>query len=145
MKIESVINLAAVAVISGYIGRRIQQKKDIQALSEVLNEVTKTLEKEPRKRKPVSYTSYSKYAERRTKPNSEFIFETSIEAREVLRTMAEIVRDYGQATVADVYDMVGIPSTFTNNKYGWTDVSRATIGVCREGYLLKFPEAKELK
>lgn len=68
------------------------------------------------------------------------ILETRGEAQEVLNNLADLTQDYGMATVADLYDLVGITQSFTDTKYGWTDLSRATISRVREGYLLNLPK-----
>ena len=62
------------------------------------------------------------------------------EAEQVLSHLVDLVIDYGQASVADLYDLVGITSNFTDNKYGWDDLSSASVSRSREGYLLNLPK-----
>jgi len=66
------------------------------------------------------------------------------EAEEVLSTLVDLVEDYEVASVADLYDLVGIESTFVDTKYGWTNLSRASISRVRDGYLIDLPQAKLL-
>lgn len=67
------------------------------------------------------------------------------EAEEVLNQMDELIDTYGFASVADLYDLVGITGNYTDNKYGWTDIRNAGVVRTTDGYLLKFPKALPLK
>lgn len=66
------------------------------------------------------------------------------EAEQVLSLLVDLVVDYGQATVADLYDLVGITSNFTDNKYGWVNLSRASVVRVRDGYLIQLPRTEVL-
>lgn len=50
----------------------------------------------------------------------EFIFENRVEAEEVLLRMNELIDTYGFVSVADVHDLCGTTSVYTDNKRGWT-------------------------
>lgn len=69
------------------------------------------------------------------------ILETRGEAEDVINRLEELIDVYGMASVADLYDLVGISGQYTDNKYGWTDVRNATHVRVRDGYLLKMPRA----
>lgn len=68
------------------------------------------------------------------------------EAERVLDRMKESVDVYGLVSVADLYDLVGVTSNFTDNKYGWTkhNFHDADIRRTRDGYALDLPPAKPL-
>jgi uncharacterized protein Veg len=72
------------------------------------------------------------------------ILETRGEAEDVITRLDELIDVYGMASVADLYDLVGISGQYTDNKYGWTDVRSATHVRVRDGYLLKLPRARPL-
>lgn len=104
-----------------------------------------------------SYTSYSNYyskkEERRSTPSSrgtahdfrDIILQTRGEAEEVLSNLVDIVYDYGSASVADMYDLVGITGNFTDNKYGWTDLSGCRVNRARGGgYIIDLPKVERL-
>jgi hypothetical protein len=74
----------------------------------------------------------------------EVILESRAEAEEVIARLDELIDVYGMASVADLYDLVGISGQYTDNKYGWTDVRSASHVRVRDGYLLKMPRAKPL-
>lgn len=63
------------------------------------------------------------------------------EAEEVLARMDDLMDTYGIVSVADLYDLVGEPSNYTDNKYGWTDIRNASVVRTRDGYMLKLPKA----
>lgn len=54
-------------------------------------------------------------------------FETRNEAKIVLDEMSDIIRDYGNVTIADLYDLVGIHSNGKDSIFGWTDLDRAHV------------------
>lgn len=96
----------------------------------------------------VSYNSYSAPDNKRREMTQQsrarhdfgdIVLQTRGEAEEVLSHLVDLTIDYGQATVSDLYDLVGITGQFTDNKYGWTDLSRASISRTRDGYVLVLP------
>lgn len=100
----------------------------------------------------ISYTGYYDRSSRdrdrdrdRTRPGGynydDVILESKGEALEVLERLDEIIEQYGMASVADLYDLVGVSGQYTDNKYGWTDLRSATSQRVRDGYLLKMPRA----
>ena len=100
-----------------------------------------------------SRVSYTKYYERerdydrgtRTRVRGydydDIILDTRREAEEVLDRMQDLIDNYGMVSVADLYDLVGINGSYTDNKYGWTHLRSADVQHVREGYLLKLPKA----
>ena len=74
----------------------------------------------------------------------EIVLETRGEAEEVRSHLVDLTIDYGMATVADLYDLVGITSNFTDNKYGWYDLRNSSISRVRGGYLINLPRTQLL-
>lgn len=104
-----------------------------------------------------SYVSYSSYytnpapktslRDNRNRARMNFddiILETRWEAEEVLSHMIDLIENYGVASVADLYELVGITGSFTDNKYGWTNLSSATVSRVRDGYLINLPNAQPI-
>ena len=76
----------------------------------------------------------------------EIVFETRGEAEDVLSILVDLTVDYGMASIADLYDAVGITTNFTDNKFGWTDLRNVTVSrVGRGGYLLNLPRPQALE
>lgn len=142
MKLENILNLAAVAIIAAHLGKKTQEKKDIQTLDEVLNQFIEEL-KEPKKEK-ISYRKYSDYIRKHPLVSDEIIVSTRKEGEKVLDKLGDILRNYGEVSVADFYDLVGMPSEYTDNKRGWKDLHYAGLKKTRYGYAFAFPNPVDL-
>lgn len=102
----------------------------------------------------VSYRSYYDNPDSRGSSNSrarsvyeydDIIFNSRGEAEEVLDRMDELVDLYGNVSVAEFYDLAGVSSEYTSNKYGWTDIHTAkVVRVSGDGYMIKLPRATPL-
>lgn len=69
------------------------------------------------------------------------ILETRADAEEVIDNLVEMIDRYKQATVADLYDLVGMDEDFTDRKYGWENLSSASCSRARGGgYILNLPK-----
>lgn len=71
----------------------------------------------------------------------DIILKSRGEAEEVLDRMCEMIDTYGIVSVADMYDLVGIATNYTDNKYGWTNLRNAEPIRVSNGYMLKLPKA----
>lgn len=68
------------------------------------------------------------------------------DAEEVLSNLVDLIEEYGEATVSDLYDLMGVTGEFTDTKYGWTNLSGATATRTRSGeYILNLPRTIFLK
>lgn len=74
----------------------------------------------------------------------ELIFANRVEATEVLDQLFSLVSQYEQATVADLYTLVGVTANFTDQSWGWTDLRGSNISRSRNGYLLDLPKPEPL-
>ena len=74
----------------------------------------------------------------------DIILKSRGEAEEVLSALVDLIDTYGLVCVSDLYDMVGITSAFTDEKWGWTNLSAASVCRVREGYLLDLPKPEEI-
>jgi len=74
----------------------------------------------------------------------EIILATRAEAEEVIGRLFDIVSKYEAATVADLYELLGITSKFTDDRWGWTDIRGAGVTRVRNGYLLDLPRPEPL-
>lgn len=102
----------------------------------------------------VSYRSYyekrddrrsSRDRDRRSHDYDNVIVNTRAEALEVIESMEDIIEEYGNVSVSDLYELVGIETdNFAYNKFGWTDLRNAEAVRVRDGYLIKLPRAVSL-
>lgn len=74
----------------------------------------------------------------------EIILSTRIEAEEVIDRLFDLVARYETATVADLYELVGVTGNYTDDKWGWTDIRGAGVTRVRNGYLLDLPRPEPL-
>jgi hypothetical protein len=110
-----------------------------------------------------SYVSYDRYSDDRNSRNrqsdrrqvssrsranhdfDEVILPTRVEADEVIERLFDLVSKYEAATVADLYELVGETSNYTDQKWGWTDIRGAGVTRIRNGYLLDLPRPEPLE
>lgn len=70
-------------------------------------------------------------------------FSSRNEAETVVDRMKEILSRYGFVTVADVFDLIGIGTEYTDNARGWTNLDRAVICLLKEGQYTIFMDEPE--
>lgn len=102
----------------------------------------------------ISYRSYYETAKdsrpaetRRPSTVSQYddvVIENRDMAEGVLKSMKEIIYTYGEVSIADFYDLIGIQGEHPSNKYGWTNLWNAEVLPVVDGYVIKFPRARPL-
>lgn len=71
----------------------------------------------------------------------DIILTTRGEAETVLDRMDEILYEYKTVSVAELKELVGVTPLFTDNRYGWINLSTAKVVRVREGYMIDLPRA----
>jgi len=74
----------------------------------------------------------------------EIVLDDRSEAEDVIDRLFDLVSRYESASVADLYELVGLASTHTDHKWGWEDLAGAGVSRIRGGYLLDLPEPEPL-
>ena len=103
----------------------------------------------------VSYRSYyDRPDERKSRNNSnqsrlnygykDLIFDNRGDAEVVLEQMFELLDRYDAVSIADLFDLAGESSNYTDNKYGWTNLEDARVQPVRGGYIIQLPRATTL-
>lgn len=72
------------------------------------------------------------------------LYDSRQDAENVLDALAARTMEYGMASVADLYELSGIPSSYTDTDYGWLEVSDATVQRTRDGYNIVLPKPERL-
>ena len=93
----------------------------------------------------ISNGSKARAVSGRTRDFEELTFETRGDAEAVLNQMQELIETYHNASIADMYDLAGLTSEYTDNNYGWTNLAKAYTERGNGGYILKLPKAEPLK
>lgn len=100
----------------------------------------------------VSYGSYSRPGmapgnrrdasprTRRYHDFSEIELEYRDEAYLVIDRLGDLIEEYGLATVADLYDLCGITTEYTDENWGWTSARYMSVIRSRRGYMLQLPK-----
>ena len=101
-------------------------------------------------------TSYSKFYDNRDRRDrksrysevsmvpDDIIVDSRQEARAALNELDFIIHKYGQASIADFYDIVGVTSDWTDNRYGWLSLRDAKIKPVRDGFMILLPPTEVL-
>jgi len=101
---------------------------------------------EDRRRDYRSSSSGALKARRRGRDLDDLYLESEADAIAVLDDLRWRISEYGEATVYDLYDAVGISVDYTEQSWGWTDLKDADAVRVRGGnYLLRIPKPKHLK
>lgn len=66
------------------------------------------------------------------------------DAEEIVDKLHDRIQDRGDATVAELLELVDIPSAYTDNNYGWTRCSQIDIRRVNGGWLIDVDDAKYL-
>lgn len=75
---------------------------------------------------------------------NDFILETKEEADTVLQSMYDLLEMYEYVTVGELHELLGLPSAFTDQKWGWTHLTQSHVQPTREGYLIVLPPMEAL-
>jgi hypothetical protein len=75
----------------------------------------------------------------------EIILQTRGEAEEVLDRMYDLLSRYDSVSVADLYELTGVESVHTDQKWGWVDLRGSGLTRTRQGgYVIDLPEPTPL-
>jgi hypothetical protein len=62
------------------------------------------------------------------------------EAEDVLHELRSRIEEYGFVTVGYFYQIVRVPESYTDDKYGWENLDRVEVRPLRGGgYIIDFP------
>lgn len=105
-----------------------------------------------------SYVNYTRYSDRddrrrdrdtrspRGYDQGNVVVNSRADAEAVIEQMDGIMDTYGMVSVADLYDLVGMTSNFTDNNYGWTNIRNAKPVRLRDGgWEIQMPKAIPIK
>ena len=75
---------------------------------------------------------------------NDIVVSTREEAELVLERLNDILEKYDVASLADLYDLLGLQTSHIDNKWGWTFISNVPVRQIRQGYLLELPPLEEI-
>lgn len=75
---------------------------------------------------------------------NDFILATREEASLVLERMNDILEMYEVVSVADLNELVGFPTSYVDQKWGWVFLGDTHIRQVREGFMIDLPPAESI-
>lgn len=81
---------------------------------------------------------------RKTQAVGEIILSTRKEAEDVLERLNDLIDKFDVASVADLCEITGLPSSYTDNNWGWANLAFVKVRQIREGFVIDFPPAESL-
>ena len=100
-------------------------------------------------RNSLTKTNYNTVSnEKRTKIDTEIVFEHRNDALVALSNLKDIFDLYYVVSVADLYDQAGIKCDYTYGRFGWKDhdaIHNAKIIKVKGGYMIDLPEPVEFE
>lgn len=66
------------------------------------------------------------------------------EANNVLNYLRQYIDQFGQVPISEYYSTIGMESTYTDQTFGWIDLSVASVVRSRNGYVIRFPLTEQL-
>ncbi len=100
-----------------------------------------------------NYVSYSRFSDRDDRGRgverpryqiNDITLDSRTDAEEVLDTLQDMIERYGDVSVAAYYEMMNLPSNYTDEKYGWTNLANARVDRVRDGYSIRMPRVRPL-
>ena len=70
----------------------------------------------------------------------DIVLESKKDAVKLRDSLMDLIDEYGEATIADLYYGLGITSDFPDNGWGWKNLRGCTIRRVRDGYLITLPK-----
>jgi hypothetical protein len=98
---------------------------------------------DPRYGRPALPDQRHSYRQVRRETN-DYVLSTRQEAETVLERLLDIIEKYGVASIADLHQLMGLPVSPIENKWGWTYLNQAEVRQVRDGYLLDLPPTEEV-
>lgn len=143
MIVDSIIDGAEMAILGDVRGRRRRSSYDARPRYSYDRVSYRDDRRDPRDR------DRDRYGDRRDdrydrgvrglRDYEDICFDSKGDVEEVISGLIDLIDEYGQATVGDLYDLAGVTPEYTVNNYGWTNLSSACPRHVRDGYILDLP------
>lgn len=62
------------------------------------------------------------------------------DADKVLECLKSILKEFGVVYVSDLLDLVGLPRTYADDKYGWMFLNGVEVIQVEDRYIIKMPQ-----
>lgn len=85
-----------------------------------------------------------RYRKRARFRSEDYALEYREDAEAVLNELYDRIEAYDSVSVADFLDLMEITSDYTDQNYGWTNLSGVGISRTRDGYVIKLPSPRSI-
>lgn len=99
--------------------------------------------RDPRENRPVNLPGQPPRLTTRSQDRT-LLFEQRADAEAVAEQMVAVIEQYDVVSEGDLNEMMGLPSSPINQKWGWTSLGHIAIRQVREGYILDLPPSEEI-
>ena len=66
------------------------------------------------------------------------------DADTVVENLVNVVDIYEVVSVADLNELLGLPTSHVDHKWGWTNLASIEVRQVRDGWLIAFPPLEEI-
>lgn len=103
------------------------------------------LQRQPQQRSNTPYHSYSRSTTKARKPVgnnrvANIVLTDRREVSNIIDKLQDIIDQYEVATVADLYTLVGLPSKYVDNDWGWSDIGSPRTVRVDGGFQIVLPD-----
>jgi hypothetical protein len=74
----------------------------------------------------------------------DFVLSKRSEAELVVAHVIDVLKRYEIVSLADLYDLMGLESSYTDTKWGWTRLNNVQIHEVTNGFTIEFPPLEEI-
>jgi hypothetical protein len=76
----------------------------------------------------------------------EYLLDRREDAEAVLEELKDNANKYGDVSLSDYYELIGVQSRYVHNAYGWSKktIDKAKVVKYRRSYKIEFPPVEEL-
>lgn len=92
--------------------------------------------------RPLEAGRWVKMEDRPTVEN--IVVASKADADAILENLANVLDSYDEVTVADLYDLIGAPSTHVDHTWGWTRLNTVSVRQVKDGYHISLPRVEAL-
>lgn len=141
-------NLIVDAVTKGaermVFGESYRRTPEFRSFTQYNNPLARRDMRDPRTARANLPDQPSRFNNNQRRDANDIILSSREEAELVVERLIDIIDKYDVASLADLHELLGIPTSHVDNKWGWTYLNNVEIRQVRSGYLIDLPTLEEI-
>lgn len=125
-------------------GETSRQRNRIFGQSSPRIQYNSPIRRDPRELGAYSGPHPTRQVARQSHEVGELVLETREEAELVVEQLMAIADQYDYATVGQLYGLLGFPTTYVDEQWGWKNLSTVEIKQVRTGFLIDLPDPESV-